>query len=156
MFSSFADAWVISEEDGESLFHLDCLLNGREYGRSGNTTVRLVKAEGEIGAAQEAFIQGEWSVTFTDSPSNFPGYFPLFGQRVATPPWVRATEFALLEPGAYAKGFADAPIGSEFVVKVSARKPTYLRWKDKEAAPMLDGGTKALAGSLRTECASLR
>ncbi len=84
---------AISEEDGESLFHLDCLLNGREYGRVANTTLHLVKAGGEVGAAQETFVKGEWPATFTDAPSNYPGYFPLFGRRVATRNWVRVIEF---------------------------------------------------------------
>ncbi len=140
---------VISEEDGESLFHLDCLLNGREYGRAANTTLRLVKADGEEGAAQEAFIKGEWSVTLSDTPSNYPGYFALFGQRVKTSPWIRVMEFAPVEPGADTKAFAEASIGSEYKVKVTAKGPTHLRWKGNETEPIPDGPKKGNALSAR-------
>lgn len=42
---------IISEEDAESLFHLDCLLNGYEYGSVANSTLRLVKCDGDVGGA---------------------------------------------------------------------------------------------------------
>jgi hypothetical protein len=122
---------VISEEDDESLFHLDCLLNGREYGRAANTTLRLVKANGETGAVQEAFIRDECSATLTDSPSDFPGFFPLFGQRVVTPHWIRVMEFTAAGGQANVKAFSDAPLGSEFPIAVTAKGPTSLRWKDE-------------------------
>jgi TIR domain len=130
---------VKSDEDGESLFHLDCLLNGHEYGRVENNTLRLFKAGGEEGAAQEAFIKGDLSVTFTAPPSNYPGHFPLFGQRIQTRPWVRVMEFVPIEPGADAKAYAEALIGSEFIVKVTAKGPAYLRWDGQEKATSLDG-----------------
>jgi hypothetical protein len=124
---------VISEEDGESLFYLDCLLNGREFGRPADTTFRLVKTDGEVGAAQEAFVRGEWTLTLTDTPSNYPGNFALFGQRIVTPAWIRAMEFVPLETGVDAEEFVEAPIGSELVVEITAKGPAFLRWKNQEA-----------------------
>jgi hypothetical protein len=121
---------IISEEDAESLFHFDCLLNGREYGRVANNTLRLVKADGEVGAAQEAFVKGEWPATFTDAPSNYPGYFPLFSQRVATRDWVRVVEFTPAGVSAAVKAFSEAPTGSEFSIEITAKGSAYLRWRD--------------------------
>ena len=139
----------ISEEDGESLFHLDCLLNGREYGRAADTTLRLLKADGEAGAAQEAFIKGEWSATLSDTPSNYPGYFALFGQRVVTLPWERVMEFVPVKPEADPKAFTEATIGSEFNVKITAKGPTHLRWKGNETEPIPDAPKKGLARPAR-------
>lgn len=127
---------VISEEDGESLFHLDCLLNGREYGKLEDISMPLIKGDGEQSAAQEAFIKGEWLNILMQAPSNYPGYFTLFGQRVATPSWIRVMEFAAVEPGAKLKEFAEASIGSEVVVDATAKRPAFLRWKN---APQANG-----------------
>lgn len=121
---------VISEEDGESLFHLDCLMNGRDYGQVNNTTLRLVKAVGELGAAQEAFIKGEMSATFTAAPSNYPGYFPLFGQRISTRDWIRVVEFIPAEPNAYLADYTEAQTGTEFTIEIKAKGPGILRWKE--------------------------
>jgi len=120
---------VISKEDRGSLFHLDCLLNGRAYANVKDTRLHIVKADGEIGAAQEAFIKGESSAMFTGAPSNYPGAFPLFGQRIVTRNWVRIVEFAPIKPGAYLKEFNEAPTGSEFNIEVTAKGPALLRWR---------------------------
>jgi hypothetical protein len=131
---------VISEEDAESLFHFDCLLNGREYGSVANNTLSLVKAGGEVGAAQENFIKGEWSATFTDAPSNYPGYFPLFSQRVATRDWVRVVDFTPVELSAPVKAFSEAPVGSEFSIEIRAKGPAYLRWRDDSILKNIEVG----------------
>jgi hypothetical protein len=131
---------VISEEDGESLFHLDCLLNGKEYGLATNNTLRLVKADGEEGATQEAFIRGECCATLADASSNFPGYFPLFSQRVATRDWVRDMEFTPTEVSAAVKAFSETPIGSEFNIEIKAKGPAHLRWRDDSILKNMDVG----------------
>jgi hypothetical protein len=95
-----------------------------------NNTLRLVKADGEVGAAQEAFVKGEWPATFTDAPSNYPGYFPLFSQRVATRDWVRVVEFTPAGVSAAVKAFSEAPTGSEFSIEITAKGSAYLRWRD--------------------------
>jgi hypothetical protein len=64
---------TVSDENGESLFHFDCLLNGGEYGEPGNTTFRLVKADGDLGAAQETAVLGDSTLTVSQEPSDFPG-----------------------------------------------------------------------------------
>jgi len=122
----------LSEADHESLFHFDCLLNGREYGKAANTTLRFVKEGGEEEEAQKAFIKGEWTATLVDEPSDFPGYFPLFGVNVATPPWIRSTEYSVLGGSTDVAAFNEAPVGSEFVVEVASKGPTTLRWKNVE------------------------
>lgn len=121
---------IVSEEDAESLIYLDCLLNGREYGRVANSSLQLVKANGEVGDAQETFIKGECTATFTDAPSNYPGYFPLFSQRVATRDWVRVVEFTPADVDAAVKAFSEAPIGSEFGIEITATGAAFLCWRD--------------------------
>jgi hypothetical protein len=121
---------IISEEDTNSLFHFDCLLNGREYGKMANNTLRLIKAEGEVGAAQEYFVKGEWPATFTDAPSDYTGYFLLFSRRVATRDWVRVVEFIPADVSTALKVFSEAPIGSEFNVEITAKAPAHLCWRD--------------------------
>lgn len=120
---------VITEEDRETLFHLDCLLNGTEYGRSGKVTFTLAKADGEAGATQEAFICGKLPATLIQEPSNFPGYFPLFGNQVSTPAWVVSTDFEILEGSVDASVFRSSPAGSEFAVTMTPKTPTTLKWK---------------------------
>jgi hypothetical protein len=132
---------VISEEDGESLFHLDCLLNGRAHKKVKDTRLRLVKADGEIGVGQEAFIKGDWSATFTDAPSNYPGYFPLFGQRIVTGNWVRVLEFTPARPSANLKEFVEAPMGSEFSIEVTAKGPASLRWREDSVLKNIEVGS---------------
>lgn len=132
---------VTSAEDCESLFHLDCLLNGREYGTVKDTQLRLVKAAGETGAGQMAFIKGELFATFAGAPSNYPGYFPLFGQRIETRDWVRVVEFASKETGAYLKEFNEAPLGSEFAIEITAKGPAFLRWRDDSVLKNIEVGT---------------
>jgi hypothetical protein len=132
---------VISEEAAESLLHLDCLLNGRAYQNVKDSRLRLVKSDGEIGAAQEAFITGEWSATFTDAPFDYPGYFQLFGQRIVTRNWVRVVEFTPTIPSADLKAFNEARTGSEFNIEITAKGPAFLRWRDDSALKNIEVGT---------------
>jgi hypothetical protein len=131
---------IISEEDGESLFHFDCLLNGREYGNVANNKLSFVKADGEDGDAQEKFIKGEWPATFTDAPSNYPGYFPLFSQRIATRDWVRVVEFTPADIGAAVKTFSEAPVGSELNIVIAPKGPAHLRWRDDSILKNIEVG----------------
>jgi hypothetical protein len=48
-------------------------------------------------------------------------------------------EFVPMEAEAAAKAYAETPIGSEFIVKVTAKGPRYLRWTGQEATPSIDG-----------------
>jgi hypothetical protein len=130
----------ISEEDFASLFHFDCLLNGREYGWATNNRLNLVKADGEVGAAQEAFVKGDWPATLTDAPSNYPGYFLLFGQRIATRNWVRVMEFIPIETSVDVNAFSEAPIGSEFSIEITAKGPAFLRWRDDSILKNIEVG----------------
>jgi hypothetical protein len=134
---------TISGEDAESLFHFDCLLNGGEYGRAANNTLRLVKADGEAGAAQESFFKGEWPATFTDAPSNYPGYFRLFSQRVPTRNWVRVVEFTPADVSAAMRVFSEAPIGTELSVEITAKSPVRLRWRDDSILKDIEVGKLA-------------
>lgn len=131
---------IISEEDGESLFHFDCLLNGREYGSIANNKLGFVKADGEDGDAQEKFIKGEWSATFTDAPSNYPGYFALFSQRITTRDWVRVVEFTPADIGAAVKTFSEAPVGSELSIAIAPKGPAHLRWRDDSILKNIEVG----------------
>lgn len=126
---------VLSEEDQESLFHLDCLLNGREYGTAGIGKLRFEKADGDTGKAQAAFLRGEWTFTNFAAPTNYPGYFPLFGERIVTGPWVRAIEFAPLNPGACVEAFRNAALGTEFLVEVTPKGPMRLQWQNPNLFP---------------------
>jgi hypothetical protein len=129
---SFVTPKLISAEDHESLFHLDCLLNGREYGKSEKTSFRMTKGEGNQGLAQEDFLrQKETILTVTQEPSDYPGYFPLFGSRVPTQPWVRVCEFVTAKEASQAEleAFQKAPIGTEFNFEIAPKGPVYLRWK---------------------------
>lgn len=130
----------ISEEDSESLFHLDCLLNGCKYGSAANCSLRLVKEDGEEGNAQESFVKGECSATYTEEPSNYPGYFPLFSQRVATSDWIRVVEFIPAEVSAARRTFSETTIGSEFNIEMKAKGPAYLRWKEKPIPEKIEIG----------------
>lgn len=132
---------VISEEDGESLFHLDCLLNGRAYQTAKDTQLRLVKSDGETGSAQEAFIKGDWSASFAASPSDFPGYFPLFGQRIAARSWVRVVDFVPKTPGALLEEFRKAPLGSELGIEITAKGPARLLWREDSVLKNIEVGT---------------
>jgi hypothetical protein len=134
---------IISEEDAESLFHLDCLLNGCEYGRAANSTLCLIKTDGEVGAAQETFIRGECAATFTDGPSNYPGYFPLFSRRVATRDWVRVVEFAPAEVDTAVTAWSKAPVRSEITIDVTAKGPVYLRWREDSILKNIEVGKLA-------------
>jgi hypothetical protein len=120
---------VMSDEDGESLFHLDCLLNGREYGTPGNTTFRFVKADGDLGAAQESVLLTESTLTLTQEPIDFPGYFPLFGQRIVTPQWVRNMTFIVVKESVDIESFRNAPIGTPIQMEITANGEGYLNWK---------------------------
>jgi hypothetical protein len=131
---------IITEEEMRTLFHLDCLLNGKEYGKVANDTLRLVKADGEVGVAQEYFVKGEWPAMFTDAPSNYPGYFPLFSQRIATQEWVRVVEFSPAEISDAVKAFSEAPVGSEFSIEIRAKGPAYLRWRDESVLKHIEVG----------------
>jgi len=121
---------VLSEEDQESLFHLDCLLNGREYGIAGNNRMRFKKADGDVGAAQAEFLHGEWTVTNFAAPTNYPGYFPVFGQRIPTRPWARAIEYVSSNPCADLEVFRNAPVGAEFVADITPKGPMRLQWQE--------------------------
>jgi hypothetical protein len=134
---------VISEADTESLLHLDCLLNGREYGRAENNILQFVKADGEAGAEQERFVRGEWPAILTVAPSNYPGYFPLFGQRVATRDWVQIVEFTPADGSAAARAFSEAAIGSELTIEITAEDPASLRWRDDSMLSGIEVGNMA-------------
>lgn len=129
---SFVTPKSISAEDHESLFHLDCLLNGREYGKSEKTSFRMTKGEGNQWLAQEEFLkQRETTLTVTQEPSNYPGFFPLFGVRVITQPWVRVCEFAAAAAATQMEleAFQKAPIGAELNLEIVPKGPVMLRWK---------------------------
>ncbi|MBT9331186.1 toll/interleukin-1 receptor domain-containing protein [Paracidobacterium acidisoli] len=134
---------VVSEEDGESLLHLDCLLNDHPYQQVNDTQLRLTKADGEVGAGQLAFIRGELSATYTDVPSNYPGYFPLFGQQIATRNWVRVVELVPKEPCACLKEFSESPIGTQFSIEITAKGPVFLRWRDDSILRNIEVGSLA-------------
>jgi hypothetical protein len=131
---------IITEEEIGSLFHLDCLLNGKEYGKVANETLRIVKADGEEGTAQEHFVKGEWPATFTGAPSNYPGYFQLFSQRVVTRDWVRVVEFSPAKIDPAVKAFSEAQIGSEFEVEIQAKEPAHLRWREDSVLKDIEVG----------------
>lgn len=120
----------VTEQDAESLFYLDCLLNSRECGQVENTSLRPVKADGEECDAVEAFIKGECNATLTDTPPNYSGYFPLFSRRVATREWVRVVEFAPADVDAAVRAFSETPTGSEFRIEITATSGVFLRWRD--------------------------
>jgi hypothetical protein len=123
---------ALSEEDERSLFHFDCLLNGREYRAVSDdvsATVRFSKGEGESAALLEHFMRGG-TATITDPLQDFPGYFVLFGQSVATPEWVREFECVAVIEKADLHAFMDAKPEAEFEVKVKANGPVYLRWRE--------------------------
>lgn len=130
---------TLSSEDQESLFYLDCLLNNQEYGTTGNNMVKFQKAGGELGEAQAAFLRGEWSVIDFAAPTNYPGYFHIFGQRIITRSWVRAIEFVSLNPGAKLEAFLEAPPGVEFIVDVTPKGPTRIQWQYPELEKLSNG-----------------
>src|SRR5579871_1492389 len=121
---------VISEEDAESLAYLDCLLNGKEYGSPDDSTVRIIKAEGEEGILQAEFLQGNATYLYAQEPTNFPGYFPLFGALVFCRRWVRVSRFAAIRDQIDIAEFLSAPVGTEFTVRVTMYCPTYLKWEE--------------------------
>jgi hypothetical protein len=131
---------IISEEDAESLFHLDCLLNQIEYATVEKETISIVKAEGEVGTAQANFIKGEWTATFADAPLNYPGYFPLFSQRIATPDWVRVVDLSPSDASSALKTFSEASTGSELNIEIEAKGAVYLRWKEDSALRNIEVG----------------
>lgn len=123
---------LVSEKDTESLFHLDCLLNDCEYGQVERNTMRLVKADGDIGAAEMEFVSGATPAKYIEEPLNYPGYFPLFGVHIATRDWVRVIEFTPEDCGKARREFSDAPVGSEHLIEVVAKKHARLRWKEDQ------------------------
>lgn len=119
----------ITEEDSESLFYLDCLFNGREYGRDAEIAFTLTKDSDEIGLAKSLFLNGEPLAIFL-GVSNFPGYFPLFGDRIPAPLWGLYTEKCVIEaPSESATRFMQAAKGEQVPFNVVAKSPTLVRWK---------------------------
>lgn len=131
-------AEVLTKDDEESLFHLDCLLNNAEYGTAGDATLKLKKAQGESGEAQAAFLRGELTATHFAAPTNYPGYFTLLGQRVPTRPWVRAIEFVPAHAEPDLKAFSEASIGTELKIKLLPKGPMRLQWQNPELASLCD------------------
>lgn len=144
---------AVSEEDTEALIHFDCLLNGREYGKAAGTTLKLSKQEGEAGALQVDFIKGETAAVVIEEPLNYPGYFSLFGQRINTPSWIRATEFAVLKKDTDVKAFEEALPGTQFEIKIVPKGATLLRWKDSYnvKVPLLTSPSSAVKTAVEDE-----
>jgi hypothetical protein len=118
----------LMEDDSKTLAILDCLLNGHEYGTGLNTTTTVIKAEGELGAAQRPLLVGNPVVSFLE-PTDYPGYFNLFGKKIAAPPWGLYTE-KLVSSGSdkILAEFDQAPVGAEFEVELHAQTPSFVRW----------------------------
>ena len=120
----------ISEEDSESLFYLDCLLNGRVYGTDLKAKFTITKGDGELGASQRHFISGE-PMTFFQAPNNYPGYFSLFGKQILAPSWGLYTERCKSEATpSEVTAFDQLQVGDSFLVKFSAETATHVRWRE--------------------------
>ncbi len=129
---------VLTKDDEESLFHLDCLLNNAEYGAAGEATLKMKKGDGESGEAQAAFLRDDLTVTHFAAPTDYPGFFALLGQRVVTRPWVRAIEFVPANAEPDLKAFSEAPVGTELEIKIVPKGPMRLQWQDPELASLDD------------------
>ncbi len=126
----------LSVEDMESLLYLDCLLNEREYGTNLSVPITITKREGDVGQSESLLLAGEPIRLFLGA-TNFPGYFPLFGAQVPTPPWGLYTEQCVVEdPEAARLKFDHAAIGAQVSVTVIGKTPTSVRWK-KDCDSML-------------------
>jgi hypothetical protein len=120
---SFADS------DLEALSILDCLLNGDNYGTNLNATATIVKLEGEESATQRRLFEGLPVVIFQE-PTNYEGFFNLFGKQIPAPAWGMYTEKCVLEDGAARLlEFDQAKAGDEFSVVLIAETPTFVQWR---------------------------
>ncbi|HEV2484456.1 MAG TPA: toll/interleukin-1 receptor domain-containing protein [Terracidiphilus sp.] len=119
----------VTENDSETLAILDCLLNERLYGSNLNAKATIEKAEEERGAAQRPLVAGE-PVCIFQEPTNYPGYFALFGKQIPAPNWGLYTEKCVSEGKAECLlAFDQAMPGDEFRVELNAQTPTFVRWK---------------------------
>lgn len=128
----------VTEEDSESLVFLDCLLNGRLYGTNLNTKSTIAKGKDEAAAAQRRLFEG-LPVFIFQQPTNYPGFFNLFGKQIPTPTWGLYTEKCVLAGGSKRLlEFDEAKPGDEFQVELKAETPTFVRWRsslEPKAAP---------------------
>jgi hypothetical protein len=123
----FADQ--ITEQDTESLFYLDCLLTGRQYGTNLSLTMNLTKQGPETVSAHASFLSGQ-PVSLFLGPSNYPGFFPLFGTEVPAPGWGLYTEQCVVKDGETARAKYDqAPVGEKVHFTVVGETATFVRWR---------------------------
>jgi hypothetical protein len=123
----FADQ--ITEEDTASLFYLNCLLNGRQYGTNLSLTMNLTKQGLETASAHALFLSGQ-PVSLFLGPSNYPDFFPLFGTKVPAPAWGLYTEQCVVEDGETARVKYDhTPVGEKVHFTVVAKTATFVRWR---------------------------
>lgn len=120
----------LSEEDAESLFYLDCLFSGREWGTGLSVPMTVPKQESETSSAHNLFFSGQ-PISLFLIPSNYPGFFPLFGTRVPAPFWGLYTEQCVVDGGeALLAKYGQAIVGEKVHFSVIAKTPTFVRWKE--------------------------
>lgn len=122
-----------SEEDGQSLFYLDCLLNGEVFADGLTTTYMIAKAcDDEMRSIQRQLLLGHEMWQFLEI-TNFPGFF-LFGKQILCKPWGIHGPVTIVDGAAPTIEEFDAALpGTEFEVTVKARPPVKLRWKPEES-----------------------
>jgi hypothetical protein len=138
----------VSDEDHSSLFHLDCLLNGTEYELIPEGTIataQLIKAEGEHAKTQEQIFRGA-ALSLTNAPSNYPGFFQLFGQRISTPEWCRRVDCVATGGESELELFMAAAPGTEFPIELKATGPTHLQWKEESVSLLPANSPTNIAG----------
>jgi hypothetical protein len=119
----------ISDQDAESLFYLDCLFNGRQYGTNLVAPLTLTKQDTETSSAHSLLLQGQPMRLFL-GPSNYPGFFPLFGTEIPAPPWGLYTEQCVVDGGEAARADYDrTAVGKIIRITVVAKTATFVRWK---------------------------
>jgi hypothetical protein len=119
----------ISDEDAESLFYLDCLFNGRQYGTNLVVPLTLTKQNIEKSPGHNLLLQGQPISLFLGA-SNYPGFFPLLGIKVPTPLWGLYTEQCVVGEGETARArYGRASVGEIVRITVVAETATFVRWK---------------------------
>jgi len=118
----------LTEQDAESLLYLDCLLNERDYGANVSAVVNLTKQESELSSHLIWFLSGR-PISLFVAPSNYPGFFPLFGTNIPAPSWGLYTEQCVVQDSDLAMTtYKQAAIGQRLAFKVIAKTPTFVRW----------------------------
>lgn len=125
-----------SEEDRQSLFYLDCLLNGEVFADGLTTTYLIAKScDDEMQSIQRQLLLGQEMRQFLEI-TNFPGFFKLFGKQIPCRPWGIYGPVNIVDGAAPTiEEFDAAHAGAEFEVTVKARPPITLHWKSEEPIP---------------------